>query len=134
MDWFTEKDTVTKEQFERASRIAALACFATHKPRIFQSGKNAEGEQIGTYVRGSKDDNGNPRGGKKVILVFTEYMKGDYETTEANESQIGFGFTDPANSDKADWNEVRYDALIFALTDKEEEIYLRTLANELGFK
>jgi len=127
-----DNDIIPLETFRKAQRVAALAVFATHKPRIFESGANAEGGQIGTYVAGSKDKRKRNRGGEVVILSFTEQMKRDYQPNTTGE--VGFGFSNQFNFDKATWNETRYKALIFALTDAEEEIYIKVLSAKLGFK
>lgn len=128
-----DDDMISKQTFEKASRVAALSCFAIHKPRIFEKGENAEGGKIGQYVPSGKVK--KMKEGHEsafVNLSDTEQMKKDYEPNTTG--TVGFGFSNQFNFDKATWNESRYQALIFALTDREEEVYIRVLAAELGFK
>lgn len=131
-------DSIAKElQDGKFSRIAALTVFAVHKPRIFEKGLNAAGGVIGTYVAGSmgpplKTINGvrrgtTNRGGNVVNLSFTEQMKKDYSMT--TQGVVGYGFVNQFNFDKATWNEERYNAAIFALSEEEEDLFIETLAN-----
>ncbi len=124
-------DVIDKlENFKRAQRAAALTVFAIHKPRIFEEGRNSKGGKIGKYVSGSKDKRGDKRGGKDVILSFTEAMKKDYQPSAADANVVGYGFSNQVELDKANWNEERYNqAPIFLLTNRETDLYLTTLSD-----
>ena len=113
------------------SRIAALSVFAIHKPRIFEQGRDAFMQQIGTYVAGSKDKRGADRGGNMVILSFTETMKRDYQPTKAGE--VGYGFSSQVELDKSFYNEERYNTKVFALSDEEAATFIDILG-QLMFK
>jgi hypothetical protein len=123
------KDLVTQlSQFDSASRKAALTVFATHKPRIFQDGRKADGSPTGIYVAGSKDKRGSNRGGQVVILSYTEQMKKDYQVTKTG--IIGYGFSNTKMAERADYNEARY-GKVFQLTTAEEAKYYELVRQQL---
>lgn len=122
-----EDITAKLKQFEKFQRQAALTVFATHKPRIFEKGIAADNTKIGEYVDGPYKDMRRSRG-REVGFVNLEMfgsMKKDYQVTKAG--QVGFGFSNQVEASKADFNEDRYKKAIFALTQEEQDLYMRTL-------
>jgi hypothetical protein len=119
---------------ESLARAAALSVFAVHKPRIFEEGRNAEDKQIGEYVDGYYKEKRRKMGRETgfVNLSMTEAMKKDYQVSDSG--TVGYGFSNQVQSDKADYNEERYGAIIFGLTEKEAELYVELFAKNLGFK
>jgi len=124
-------EDITKKlvEFEKWQRKAALTVFAVHKPRIFEKGIAADDTKIGEYVDGPYKDKRRKKG-REVGFVNLEMfgsMKKDYQVSK--EGEVGFGFSNRVELDKADFNEQRYGKVIFGLTDKEAELYARTLDN-----
>ncbi len=114
------------------SRAAALSVFAIHKPRIFEEGKDANGNQIGEYVDGYYKEKRREKGREIgfVNLAMTEQMKRDYQPTQ--DGIVGYGFTNKFNLDKSFWNEDRYQKEIFALSDAEATMFV-DLVGQLMF-
>jgi hypothetical protein len=92
--------------------------------RIHQDGKDASGNQIGTYkpsyleLRTKKyKRTADPT----VILSLTKQMENDFSVQE---TQLGYGlgYNNILNYQKAQWNELRFKKLIFGLTNEEQLI------------
>lgn len=133
-------------------RIAASTVLARQKPRIFEQGLAENGSKIGTYgtnpISISKNRQARNTGktyfkggyaeyktdiGKNpgyVNLDNTSQMKGDYGVI-VNGDELGNGFQNDVNADKARWMEEKYGKDIFALTDSEFDLYVNTLLYEL---
>jgi hypothetical protein len=118
---------------EQLGRQIAREVAVSLKPviavRIHQEGKDASGEKIGTYkpsyleLRVSKyKRTADPT----VILSLTKQMENDFSVQE---TQLGYGlgYNNPLNYQKAQWNELRFNKLIFGLTNEEQLI-----ANEVA--
>jgi len=97
--------------------------------RIHENGKDASGNQIGTYkpsyleLRVKKyKRTADPM----VILSLQKQMEKDFSVQE---TQLGYGlgYNNPYNYQKAQWNELKYKKLIFGLTNEEQLI-----ANEVA--
>lgn len=114
------------------SRAAALSVFAIHKPRIFEQGRDANGNLIGQYVDGPYKELRREKGRETgfVNLSMTEQMKRDYQPSLTG--LVGYGFTNQFNLDKSYWNEERYDKEIFALSDAEATMFI-DLVGQLMF-
>lgn len=133
---------------ERNMRVALSTTLAIHKPRIFEQGLDSNGSKIGTYgtnpISISKKNQARQTGqthfkggyaeyktaiGKNpgfVNLRNTDQMMSDYGLVSTG-STFGFGFTNEANSNKADWMTDKYETTIFAASDKEVEVFVDTL-------
>ena len=127
-------EDITKKlkQIEKYQRIAVSTVFAQHYTRIFVDGKAADGSKIGSYVAGPYKELRAKKGKETsfVDLSFTNAMRKDYKPTKSGTVAIGFSNTTEAA--KADFNEERYGKIIFALSDKEADLYMKTL-DELIF-
>lgn len=132
---------------ERNQRAAVVTTLAIHKPRIFQQGLDADGGKIGTYgtnpISISKKNQARQTGktyfkggyaeyktaiGKNpgfVNLRNTDQMMMDYGVLQTSQG-FGFGFQNDINSNKADWMTDKYDAPIFAASDKEIDVFTNT--------
>jgi hypothetical protein len=113
-------------QNKKFTRIAALTVFAIHKPRIFEKGLTANNTRIGEYKDGPYKELRAEKGRETgfVNLAFTEAMKRDYQPT--SQGVVGYGFSRQIELDKANWNEERYKAVIFDLSDEEWQLFENT--------
>ena len=113
---------------EQLGRQIAREVAVSLKPviavRIHQEGKDANGDQIGTYkpsyleLRTKKyKRTADPT----VILSLTKQMENDFSVQE---TQLGYGlgYNNPFNYQKAQWNELNFKRLIFGLTNEEQII------------
>lgn len=137
----------------RAKKVALSTVLAVHKPRIFESGLYANGAKIGTYstrpasisAKNQARNTGQtyfPGGyseyktaiGKNpgyVILRNTDQMQNDYGLIQGGD-EFGFGFQNQENHNKSIWMQDKYGKDIFALTDKEFEVFVTALVDELN--
>jgi hypothetical protein len=136
---------------DRPKRIAATTVLAKHKARIFERGEAESGGKIGTYstkpISIARSQQARDTGqtyfktgyagyktavGKNpgfVILRNTDQMYADYGLVQSG-SEIGFGFQNQHNTDKAGWMESKYDKSIFELSDSEFNLYVDVLLSE----
>jgi hypothetical protein len=137
-------DLIENIDAELSNRNAAIAAatsvFAIHKPRIFEEGRDAEDGKIGDYKEGPYKKKKAKMGRETsfVNLSMTESMKKDYQVTDRadSSSQVGFGFSNINEFNKSEWLEgpSLYDKKIFWITEKEASLYVKLLADKLGFK
>lgn len=137
---------------DRNMRIALTTVLAVHKPRIFEQGFDAKGNQIGTYstkpasISKSKQARNTGKtyfpGGQAeykraigknpgyVILDDTGQMKADYGLVGSG-LDWGFGFQNDFNYDKSQWMEKKYFKFIFDLSRNEENILADVLEKQI---
>jgi hypothetical protein len=127
---------------DKAMRTALTSVMSKHKPRVFQSGLDAQGSQIGTYstnpISISKKNQARDTGqtffpggyaqykqaiGKGGTVNFrnTDQMQMDYQII-AQGGQFAFGFQNVENWNKSQWLQDKYDKDVFDLTDEELKI------------
>ena len=138
---------------EKHKRVAITTVLASHKPRIFQQGLDANGNQIGTYgtdpISISKKNQARNTGktyfkggyseyksaiGKNqgfVNLRNTDQMMMDYGIVQTGQ-EFGLGFQNNENGNKAGWMHEKYDKEIFALSDKEVDILTTVYVNQIN--
>jgi len=118
---------------EQLGRQIAREVAVSLKPiiavRIHQEGKDASGQKIGTYKQSYLELRVNKykrTADSTVILALTKQMENDFSVQE---TQLGYGlgYNNPLNYQKAQWNELRFNKLIFGLTNEEQLI-----ANEVA--
>jgi hypothetical protein len=118
---------------EQLGRQIAREVAVSLKPviavRIHQEGKDASGEKIGTYKPSYLELRVNKykrTADPTVILSLRKQMEKDFSVQE---TQLGYGlgYNNPLNYQKAQWNELRFNKLIFGLTNEEQII-----ANEVA--
>jgi hypothetical protein len=118
---------------EQLGRQIAREVAVSLKPviavRIHQEGKDASGEKIGTYKPSYLELRVNKykrTADSTVILSLRKQMEKDFSVQE---TQLGYGlgYNNPLNYQKAQWNELRFNKLIFGLTNEEQLI-----ANEVA--
>lgn len=125
---------------EKFKRVALTTTLAIQKLRIFQSGQDSKGSQIGTYgtkpISISKKNQARNtgktyfpggyaeyhgaigKGSDKVVLRNTDQMMNDYGLVQ-NGQDFGFGFQNGFNAEKSGWMTDKYQKEIFAVSDKE---------------
>lgn len=127
---------------EKAMRTALTSVLAIHKPRIFQTGQDANKSKIGrysttpisiskknqarntgkTYFKGGYAEYKDAIGkGGDVNFRNTDQMQMDYGIIQ-NGSEFGFGFQNADNFNKSQWLQDKYDKDVFDLTDQELDI------------
>lgn len=127
---------------EKAMRTALTSVLAVHKPRIFQTGQDANKSKIGkysttpisiskknqarntgkTYFKGGYAEYKDAIGkGGDVNFRNTDQMQMDYGIIQ-NGSEFGFGFQNSENFNKSQWLQDKYDKDVFDLTDQELDI------------
>ena len=118
---------------EQLGRQIAREVAVSLKPviavRIHQEGKDASGNQIGTYKPSYLELRVNKykrTADPMVILSLTKLMEKDF-TVQETQLGYGLGYNNPLNYQKAQWNELRFNKLIFGLTNEEQLI-----ANEVA--
>jgi len=113
-----------KEIIENSDPIllaAASGVLSLVSDRIHVQGKRANGAQIGTYSNSYlKVREANGRGSdRNIILSFTKQMELDF-TVVAVGGNVGLGFNNTTNFQKATWLEQKYPDT-YNLSDSEEE-------------
>lgn len=138
---------------EKFKRVALTTTLAIQKPRIFQSGEDSKGSQIGTYgtkpISISKKNQARNtgktyfpggyaeyhgaigKGSDKVNLRNTDQMMQDYGLIQ-NGQDFGFGFQNNINAEKSGWMTEKYNKEIFAVSDKELEVMINTYLAQLN--
>jgi hypothetical protein len=118
---------------EQLGRQIAREVAVSLKPviavRIHQEGKDASGNQIGTYKPSYLELRVNKykrTADPMVILSLTKLMEKDF-TVQETQLGYGLGYNNILNYQKAQWNELRFNKLIFGLTNEEQLI-----ANEVA--
>lgn len=133
-------------------RIALTTTLATHKPRIFERGQDANLAQIGTYstsptsisyakqarntghtfFKGGyaqyKSEIGKNPG--RVILRDSDQMYADYGLQGSN-LDYGFGFQNQFNYDKSQWLETKYQKKIFYPSEQDNKVTTDVLTAQL---
>ena len=104
------------------TKKVAQTMLAVTSERIFIQGRDANNQDIGTYSEGYQKTRSRKGLGasKKVTLTFTGQMQSDFSVIQLG-SNIGLGFKNNFNSDKAGFAEETYSKEIFAHTPSEEE-------------
>ena len=118
---------------DRLERSIATTMQATTAKRIFEDGKDANNQDIGTYSESyvkQRVKSGYPNS-KKVILQATRQMANDWSVIATNEG-YGLGFKNNANADKSEWVESTYEKEIFKHTDQELKLIDRIIQRELN--
>lgn len=138
---------------ERFKRVALTTTLAIHKPRIFVKGQDASGGTIGQYgtnpISISKKNQARNTGKTYFKTGYAEYKSAigknpgyvnlqntgqemmDYGIV-SNGSDFGFGFQNQLNADKAGWHTEKYKKEIFALSDKELEVFANVTIQQLN--
>lgn len=138
---------------EKFKRVALTTTLAIQKPRIFQSGEDSKGSQIGTYgtkpISISKKNQARNtgktyfpggyaeyhgaigKGSDKVNLRNTDQMMQDYGLIQ-NGQDFGFGFQNNINAEKSGWLQDKYNKEIFAVSDKELDVMINTYLAQLN--
>lgn len=127
---------------DKAMRTALTSVLAIHKPRIFQTGKDAGKSKIGTYstnpISIAKKDQARNTGktyfpggyaeykraigkGGDVNFRNTDQMQMDYGII-ANSGEFAFGFQNSENYNKSQWLQDKYDKDVFDLSEEELKI------------
>jgi len=109
------------EYSDKMLREIAISLDGTVHKRIHESGLNAKGLPIGTYkpsyMRVRESSKYNRTSSTKVILSLTKQMETDFGVIDVA-GNIGLGFKNSIDYDKAIWNEERF-GNIYGLTDSE---------------
>lgn len=116
---------------DRIKRIALSTTLAVQKPRIFDSGQNEKGGQIGKYSK--KYGEIKSKLGKNpgyVNFRLTDQMMNDYGLIIEG-GTYAFGFHNSVNGEKSGFLMDRYGE-VFHLSDKELEIFSTVLSDELS--
>lgn len=138
---------------ERFKRVALTTVLAIQKPRIFEKGLDSTGATIGKYstspISISKKNQARNTGktyfkggyaeyksaiGKNqgfVNLRNTDQMMMDYGVV-TNGTDFGLGFQNSLNSDKSGWMTEKYRKDIFALSDREIEVFANVIVDQLN--
>lgn len=138
---------------ERFKRVALTTTLAIHKPRIFVKGQDASGATIGQYstkpISISKKNQARNTGKTYFKTGYAEYKSAigknpgyvnlqntgqemmDYGIV-SNGSDFGFGFQNPLNANKAGWHTEKYNKEIFALSDKELDVFATVTVQQLN--
>lgn len=127
---------------DKAMRTALTSVMAIHKPRVFESGQDADKSKIGTYstkpISISKKNQARNTGktyfpggyaeykqaigkGGDVNFRNTDQMQADYQIIQ-NGDRFGFGFTNHFNFEKSQWLQDKYDKDVFDLTQQELDV------------
>lgn len=126
-------------------RTSLTSVLPVHKKRIFEQGSATSGARIGTYgtkkISIAKKNQARNTGhtvfpggyaqyksevGKNpgfVNLDNTSQMKQDYGM-QVSGKDVAFGFQNSFNAQKSGWMEDKYKKDIFALTDKENSLFV----------
>lgn len=132
---------------EKFKRVALTTTLAIQKPRIFQSGQDSKGAQIGVYGKNpisisKKNQARNTgktyfpggyseyhgaigKGSDKVVLRNTDQMMNDYGLVQSGQ-EFGFGFQNTINAEKSGWLQDKYQKEIFAVSDRELDVMIDT--------
>ena len=138
---------------ERFKRVAISTVLAIQKPRIFDKGQDSTGAKIGNYstnpISISRKNQARDTGityfkagynqyksaiGKNqgfVNLRNTDQMMMDYGIVSSG-GDFGLGFQNSLNADKAGWMTEKYQKEIFALSDREIDVYANTVVAQLN--
>lgn len=124
---------------EKAMRVALSSVLAIHKPRIFQSGQDANKSKIGKYstkpISISRKNQARNTGktyfpggyaeyksaigkGGDVNFRNTDQMQMDYGIIQ-NGNEFGFGFQNNFNFEKSQWLQDKYGKDVFDLSEQE---------------
>jgi hypothetical protein len=137
---------------DRNIRTALSTVLAVHKPRIFEQGFDAKGQQIGIYSTKpasiAKKNQARQTGqtyfpggyseykkliGKNpgyVIQRNTDQMYQDYGLVGSS-GNYGFGFNNTENYNKSQWMEKHFNKDIYDLSNNEENILADVLVDQL---
>jgi hypothetical protein len=137
----------------RIIKTALSSVLPQHKNRIFKSGFDSNGAQIGTYSTKpasiSRKQQARQTGrtyfkggyseyksaiGKNpgyVNLRNTDQMMMDYGLIQMGGSTFGFGFQNESNFKKSQWAELKYKKSIFAISKSEQDLIAKVLAEEI---
>lgn len=117
---------------DRAKRTALTSTLSKHKPRIFESGRDENGGQIGKYSKKYGEFKSKiGRNPGYVNLELTGQMKADYGLI-INGDQYAFGFQNQFNADKMGWAQDRYNKAIAHLSEDELELFTTVLNDEVN--
>jgi len=112
------------EQSDALLREVATTMLAETRQRIHEDGKNAAGDQIGTYKKSYLEwrmENGYKSTGSNVKLFLTGQMQNDYKVVPQSKTKYGLGFSNPLDANKAGWAEERF-GKIYGLTSDEQQL------------
>lgn len=117
---------------DRAKRTALTSTLSKHKPRIFESGRDENGNTIGKYspkYAAYKSKIGRNPG--FVNLQLSGQMMADYGLI-VNGDQYAFGFQNSANAEKMGYMQDKYDKGIAHLSEDELELFGNVLNDEIS--
>lgn len=111
----------TPSSVDSLLRNIAINMLRETSGRIHEQGKNASGNQIGTYAPSyvKQRIKRNLRSPNKVILFYEGQMQRDYKVIPV-QGGYGLGFDNSFNADKATWMQEKYGA-IYDLTSEERK-------------
>jgi hypothetical protein len=137
----------------RVIKTALSSVLPEHKNRIFKSGFDSKGVQIGkystkaasiskkqqaintgrTYFKGGYSEYKSAIGKNPgfVNLRNTDQMMVDYGLLQLGNNFFGFGFQNEANFQKSQWMEDKYKKPIFRLSKGEETLLTKVLTSEV---
>ena len=140
-------------QIDRTMVATLNTVLAKQKDRIFNDGKASNESKIGTYGTkpisisrknqsrntgktyfkgGYKEYKGlTGKGNATVNLRNTDQMRMDYQVHVLGKNEWGLGFSNEFNANKAEWNEDKYDKVIFETSDSEDALFDKVLQFEL---
>ena len=119
------------QKTQKVELAVANSMIVVTADRIFDKGKDADDESIGSYSKGylrTRVKNNYPSS-KKVILQATRQMVNDFSIIH-NGKTVGIGFKNSANSDKSEWVENTYDKDIFKHTNNELKLVNKLFQEE----
>lgn len=133
---------------DKVMRTALITVLSVHKPRIFESGQDANNNKIGTYstnpISISKANQARNTGKTFFKGGYAEYKSAigknpgykNYRNTDqmqmdygliVNGDKYGHGFNNTENANKARWNQDRDDKNVFDISNNELELLANTL-------
>lgn len=108
------------EKTKRLETAIATTMLAVTADRIFTQGKDASGNDIGTYSPGyiKQRRKNNYPSSSKVILQATRQMANDWSVI-GTDNGVGLGFKNAENANKSEYVEDTYNKDIFKHTKDE---------------
>ena len=113
-----------------ALRSGTFSNSETNKKGKNKGAKKNAGTTTKVDNAGKKRTNYNRGSDPTVILSLRKQMEKDFSVQETPLG-YGLGYNNTLNYDKAQWNELRYNKLIFGLTEKEQIIANKVAKNAM---
>lgn len=118
---------------DKVDRRVLITVHQTMTERIFEEGKDANNQQIGTYSDAYMERRRqmNYPDNRKVILQATRQMVNDFELIVESKGKYGSGFKNNANYEKSLKVERTFGKDIFSLTSQEQQLLATLFEKEL---